>query len=540
MLTLIPRRSRGWFGLIAFAAALLPARAEGQPEIRSVGGGRFRVEFVCNAPAGTRSVHLAGTFNGWSPTADAMTGPDTEGRFVIAMDLPGGRHEYKFVLDGPRWITDEGNPHRVPPHDNAVVQIGEPATGGTPESAATPVDMIPLDEHPAAIAAIYRSGRVDERQFEARLQKAGLAGGLPFFTDRTMSFVVRVDEDETARLHVAGHGFEHYYTMSRSADGGNVYAVTLRREPKLIGAVYEFEITRGDSQRVVLDARARMQTSRNGRPVSVIAPDDPARGRILYLGRVDASTGAVPSRDVYAYLPPGYDREPGRRYPVVYMHDGQNCWDDPIEPFGHGGWQVNATADRLIAGGEIEPFIGVGIANSPQRIREYGPGSAILSTEPHPYMAYLLRDVKPMIDGRFRTRPDRESTFSMGASLGGVISFQLALRHPEVFGGAACLSSAFWVKDAQGRGYFDLLAAVGRQPVRLYIDSGTVGINQDGAADTRRMAEALRAAGWTEADLLHHEAEGAAHNEQAWRARVDKPLRFLLETPKSQHVKTPK
>jgi predicted alpha/beta superfamily hydrolase len=117
----------------------------------------------------------------------------------------------------------------------------------------------------------------------------------------------------------------------------------------------------------------------------------------------------------------------------------------------------------------------------------------------------------------------------MGSSMGGIISFQAALLHPDVFGAAACLSPVFWFKDEGEQDYFDLLAHAGKAPVRVYLDSGTAGRNQDGAADTRRMGKLLLEAGWKEGgDLMRYEATGAEHNERAWRARLDKPLVFLF------------
>lgn len=426
-----PSLQRFWLLLVAFGTLPLPVTAIAQPSAQSVGGGRYHVEFVCEAPPGTRSVHLAGSFNGWSMSAAPMTGPDADGRFTLALDLGSGRYEYKFVLDGERWISDEGNPNRLLPHDNAVLHLGEGPAAPAVEAASTRVDMGSLAAHPLAIAAMGRAEVSDDRHYESQLTQAGLAGQMPWFADGTMSFVVRAPDASDVRLHISGQGFDHHYPMASLSQGGNVHAVTLRSDSRLFGATYEFEITTQDGVRAQLDSQALMHTSRAGRPVSVIAPADPARGRILYLGRIADITRSVAARDVYVYLPPGYHDEPERRYPVIYLHDGQNCWDDPFEPFGHGGWQVNVTADRLIAAGEVEPFIAVGVANTPDRIAEYGPGPDILAAGGHPYMDYLVRDVKPTIDARFRTRAGRESTFVMGSSLGGVISFQLALRRPE-------------------------------------------------------------------------------------------------------------
>jgi predicted alpha/beta superfamily hydrolase len=233
-------------------------------------------------------------------------------------------------------------------------------------------------------------------------------------------------------------------------------------------------------------------------------------------------------RPLYVYLPPSYEAAPERRYPVLYLHDGQNVWSDPNCCFGHGGWFLEETSERLWASGEVEEYILVGVANTPDRMKEYGT-SDLLAARNDPYVRYLVEVVKPFVDSRYRTLPGPDQAALMGSSMGGLVSFVIALTHPEVFGKAACLSPSFWFEDGKGKTAFDFLEARGRRPVRLYLDSGTVGQGQDGAPKTRRMAAALRRAGWaSDHALLHHVDEGAEHNERAWRARAEIPLRFLF------------
>ena len=308
-----------------------------------------------------------------------------------------------------------------------------------------------------------------------------------------------------------------------------VFGLSLKRADIPAGAVYSYELVARASRRLVIDPYAWTVTSRAGEPVAPIVAPDPKRGRIELIPEVKPTPGELQPRELYVYLPPGYDRDSERRYPVLYLHDGQNCWDDPRDPFGHGGWYLNVTADRMIAAGEVEPFIAVGIPNTAERMAEYGPGKDVFSSAGHAYLQYLLRDVKPTIDRCYRTQPGPQTTAIMGSSMGGIISLQAGLLHPEVFGQVGCLSPALRFRDEAGQGYFELLARVGKVPVRIYLDSGTGGANQDGAPDTRRLAQALHAAGWRDnEDFMHFEAEGAEHNERAWRARVDKVLAFLF------------
>jgi len=281
-----------------------------------------------------------------------------------------------------------------------------------------------------------------------------------------------------------------------------------------------------------LDPHAWSYTSRGGRPVGLVAPASDDHGRIELIPDFKPSSGGLLPRDLYIYLPPGYAKDAAPRYAVLYMHDGQNCWDDPVEPFGAGGWQVNVTADRLIREGKVPPFIVVGVANTAQRMSEYGPGQDVCNASEHPYIQFLLLDVKPLIDSHYRTLADPANTAIMGSSMGGLISFQAALQRPDVFGMAGVMSPAFWLKDGKRQGYDALLtkaAPPARGRVKIYLDSGTAGQGQDGAPATRRMGEALLAAGWVEGvDLLRFEDAGAEHNERAWRARVHRPLEFMF------------
>lgn len=238
----------------------------------------------------------------------------------------------------------------------------------------------------------------------------------------------------------------------------------------------------------------------------------------------------IAPRPVYVYLPPSYGTEPERRYPVLYAHDGQNVWSEDGICFGHGGWYLDEALDRLTAAGEVEEVLLVGVPHGEDRLGEYGRRSKA-------YGEFLLANVKAAVDRRFRTKAGPEHTALIGSSMGGLVSFELALTAPELFGKAACLSPSFWFGDEQAfaslralQGTFDVeRRGVKRRRPRLYLDSGTAGPSQDGAPATRRMRDALVAAGWRLGDdLQHHEAEGATHDERAWRARVDLPLRYLF------------
>jgi len=215
---------------------------------------------------------------------------------------------------------------------------------------------------------------------------------------------------------------------------------------------------------------------------------------------------------IRVYLPPGYEENTLKRYPVLYMQDGQNLFF-PEEAFA-ADWQVDRTVGMLDAMNAIDEFVVVGVY-SKDRMAEY--------TQPG-YAAYgesLIGEVKPRIDQEFRTLPGPTKTGVIGSSLGGVVSFFLAWEWPDVFARAACLSSTFGHQD-------DLLQRVlseERRDARFYLDSGWPGDNYE---VTAAMAMALVSRGWTYGrDLLHFAFPLAEHDEHAWGMRLHLPLQLF-------------
>jgi predicted alpha/beta superfamily hydrolase len=254
-------------------------------------------------------------------------------------------------------------------------------------------------------------------------------------------------------------------------------------------------------------------------------------------------SGVAPRR-IDVWLPPGYETDADRRYPVLYMHDGQNLFD-PKTSYGGVDWGVDEAMTRLIAAGAVRPAIVVGIWNSPQRFAEYMPQKAVtrdqVSTgvDAFPpiardtllgdaYLRYLVEEVKPTIDREFRTRPGREDTFVMGSSMGALISLYAIAEYPQVFGGAAAVSTHWPAGDGVVVDWFGAHLPDPRTH-RLYFDHGTATLDAGYAPYQQRMDALLRTHGWQEgAHWTSHVYPGAEHNEQAWRSRVEVPLRFLL------------
>ena len=500
--------------------------------LTDLGGDQYRATFTFKPPAGASTVYLAGNFNGWDPGRTKMDGPDEQGGFHLAIELSRGRYEYKFVVDGSQWCTDMENPHKSRGYLNALVYAGvEPdedvAVEGAGGQGVRMASQLQLADPVKRFAAAMINAGGDSRH---QLADAWFREhSMPLFSGQGVSFVYVDAQVSGVFLDIASHGVRTGYRLPQIAPEAGVWAITLNRSDLGDRWAYWLRVRSENGETTVVDPHAWSVTSRGGRPATWGIEADPRRGRIEVIEQLKDPTGRVLPRDVYVYLPPGYDEHSDRQYPVLYMHDGQNCWDDPVEPFGHGGWSVNLVADRMIGEGSIDAFIAVGMANTAARSSDYGPGKNILSDSDHGYIQLIKRVIKPRIDRDYRTLADARHTALMGSSMGGIISLQASILNPDIFGQAACLSPAFFFTDSAGKGYSDLLKQITKRPVRLYLDSGTAGQGQDGAPQTREMVALLHSLGWRDGDdLAHFEDAGAMHTEEAWRARLHRPLSFLF------------
>jgi len=210
------------------------------------------------------------------------------------------------------------------------------------------------------------------------------------------------------------------------------------------------------------------------------------------------STELANDRDVYVSVPAEAFEDRARRFPVLYLQDGWNVFDNPRAPFG--SWRVDRTARELAAAGAIEPVILVGIT-TPDRYDEYlytdifvsGAGTEMQVTPKlAAYADFLVGTIKPAIDATFPTRPGRADTAMGGSSLGGLSSFWIAWNHPDVFGRVAALSPSFWVgEDGSGtEGHPSMRSLVLastptalQRSLRVYLDSGDQGYSPGGAGD---------------------------------------------------------
>ena len=230
------------------------------------------------------------------------------------------------------------------------------------------------------------------------------------------------------------------------------------------------------------------------------------------------------TRDLAVWLPPAYARSE-RRYPVIYMHDGQNLFD-PRMSYADP-WRVDVAMER-VAKRSLEAIV-VGIPNmGVDRINEYSPfvDARAGGGRGDLYLDWILGTVKPLIDGRFRTRAGRAHTGMIGSSMGGLITLYAYLRDPSVFGFIGVMSPSLWFA---GRSIFSTLAQASHVPGRIHLDIG----DREGAVavdDARRMRDALVAKGYALGRELHWvEDPKGRHNEVDWGRRLGAALPFLLK-----------
>ncbi len=255
----------------------------------------------------------------------------------------------------------------------------------------------------------------------------------------------------------------------------------------------------------------------------------------------------IPSRTVRVWLPEGYTSD--KQYDVLYMHDGQMLFDARTS-WNRQEWGIDEAMDSLQASGKIRPTIVIAIDNTLNRIGEFCPddiveylpeGSEVypfLTEQGNDYLRFIVEELKPFIDSTYATYPEREHTWLMGSSCGGLISSYALCKYPEVFAGAACLSThctlAFPRPDkpdsavmAAYRRYLTEHLAV--NSAKLYMDNGDKTLDAYYGEAQAAINASLRAAGWDSAHFAYQYFPGAAHCEDDWQARLPIPLSFLLE-----------
>ncbi len=229
-------------------------------------------------------------------------------------------------------------------------------------------------------------------------------------------------------------------------------------------------------------------------------------------------------RRIWIYLPPDYSTS-NKSYPVIYMHDGQNLFDKKTSFTGE--WQIDETLDKLYANGK-EVAIVVGIDNGgSERINEYSPwvNTAYGGGDGDKYLTFIVEELKPYIDEKYRTKKDQSSTAMIGSSMGGLITIYAAMKFPEIFGKTAPLSTSFWFSQK----VYDYAASKKYDAVNqktYMIAGGKEGGSQ--VADMYKMRDLLTLNGYDESKIktIVHPIEG--HNEAYWASQFETIFTWLF------------
>ena len=362
----------------------------------------------------------------------------------------------------------------------------------------------------------------------------------------TLRVTVPLATPPDASVHVAG-SFNGWspdsaaYRLVRGDDGR--YTITL--PPSVRGPV-EYKFTLGGWRTVEVDAAGgavpnRRVTIPAGAPVTVAAevarwsagatapPASSRTASVTVLGDHFAMPQLGSDRRVWLYLPPGYATS-RRRYPVLYLQDGQNLFDAATAYAGE--WGIDETLDSLHAAGD-PGLIVVGVDHGDaRRLTEYDPWR---NADPHlgggegdAYVDFLVQTLKPYVDAHFRTRPDAASTGIGGSSAGALIALYAALRHPEVFGRAALFSTASWLAGAP---LYALAARAGahRPAARLYFVAGALETpGGEMARDQGRMVDSLLAGGYPRTAIRSLVRADGRHAEWFWRREFPAAYRWLF------------
>ena len=242
-------------------------------------------------------------------------------------------------------------------------------------------------------------------------------------------------------------------------------------------------------------------------------------------------------RDIIVYLPPSYTMS-SKRYPVLYMHDGQNLFDHATSYAGE--WLVDETLEDLARNEGLEAIV-IGISNNgAKRLDEYSPfvDHTYGGGQGNHYVSFIANTLKPLIDHEFRTLPQRRKTGIIGSSMGGLISLYAFFHREDIFGFAGAMSPSLWFAKGAIYGYIQTASYL---PGKVYLDAGTreLGGSPHAVAQrresrryyagVRRMKRLLLNKGYRPIrDILYVEEQWARHSEEAWARRLPRALRFFL------------
>ncbi len=326
-------------------------------------------------------------------------------------------------------------------------------------------------------------------------------------------------------IYLAGNfnGWNPAGKTSHFTKEGDVYVLRLKNIQKQL---YQFKLTRGSWQKVEAGAAG---TSLANRLLNIACDtiielnvatweDDfkraekkhTASSNVLLMDTAFAMPQLGRSRRIWLYLPEAYASNKKKRYPVLYMQDGQNLFDDVNAAYGE--WGVDECLDSTIKNGRPACIV-VGVDNGPKRMNEYNPDDheKFGKGEGRQYVEFIANTLKPYIDGHYRTLPAKENTLIAGSSMGGLISLYAMLQYPDVFGKAGIFSPSIWAADTM-----DSLtdAVAGKLKGKLFFYMG----GQEGETFVNDMIRIQEKIGKKSGAMIYSVIDkDGMHNEEAWR-----------------------
>lgn len=462
-------------------------------------------------PAGVFSARLESEGKTWLLPSTKLTGLSRQGDALLESSDFGQAAPIFSAVDEPVMFSfnlAQGKALATIVRDrgpSTMIPLGERSLGERPPSVGEHFDD-----------AIYQinMGQGDEfeitRQLIKRLHEADLG---PVPSSQGLLFIVpgapdeaapevrgsftSWDPDERARMRpIAGRLYGRFISVS---EGYHEYKVVFND-----GAAWFTDLA---NRHIKWDG---INTNSTGGFNSVLRPElKPATaGRMVWLPEV--SSGELNNaREVYVYLPAGYDEASARRYPTLYVHDGN---ESIVRS------QLHEVADAWSGGDKAVILVFVALPSQNVRIAEYTMGT--MEARGDQYARFIAQTLVPLIDAQVRSLTLAKARGLVGASLGGLISYWIAINYPSIFEYTAGMSSSFWweddliIKDLELRGC---------QGLRYYLDSGSPA---DNSVSTRLMRDLLRQLGCT---VRHIEEPGGQHDWSYWRGRFPSVLDTFYE-----------
>lgn len=359
---------------------------------------------------------------------------------------------------------------------------------------------------------------------------------LGFISNAQVTFIVNEFPDNTNDSIFISGNFEKWSGGQKGfklQKYKNCYLITL---PEQSGTI-DFKFTKGSWETVEVD---REYNQIENRQYTFTMPNDTVKIEVKNWskGKVKNSTATenvklfykaihIPQlkrkRRIWVYLPPGYETSK-EKYPVLYMQDGQNLFDNATAFAGE--WAVDETMNRMAENKNLKIIV-VGIDNgSKHRMDEYSPWKNKIygGGKGDAYLKFLIETLKPKIDSTFRTKPQAKHTAIMGSSMGGLISYYGAIKYPKIFGKVGVFSPSFWFSDR----VMDFTKKHSKKSkIKAYFLMGSK--EGDSAIEAmEKVIVTMKKNGFKKKNLTKKIIVGGKHNEELWRNQFEEAILWLF------------